>query len=98
MSKVTSLFNKAVAATKSYIQRAKLIFTRIETAAHAAIVAAIGGGVSTLWEQYHAAGHVAFTAEKFAEMKVHFLWGAGIALAAWLKQAPALKPPTSPQP
>src|SRR4051812_13710423 len=85
---------KIVAAAKAYAQRAKLIVTQVETAVHAAAVAAIGGGVDALYMQYHATGHIVFTAAQLIEAKVHFFSGAALALLAWLKAAPGLKSKT----
>jgi DNA-binding IclR family transcriptional regulator len=88
---------KAVAAVKAYFQRAKLVFTQVETMVHAVVVAAIGGGADALYTHYHQTGQILFTATQLAEAKVHFITGAGLAILAWLKSAPAIKQGTPQQ-
>lgn len=83
--------SKIIGDVKGYLSRAKQAFTRLETAIQAAATAAIGGGIDSLWSEYHSAGRLVFDATHIAEMKAHFLRGAVIAVVFWLRTAPALK-------
>lgn len=85
------IIRKILAGVKSYVARTKQAFTRVESIAHSFIVAAVGGGIDSLWSEYHSAGKLAFDAAHLVEMKAHFVRGAVIAILFWLKTAPEIK-------